>query len=126
VRKGRDVKATNKGILARLSGKGRKARPVDTAPVIVGEVPVADLEVHERDDYTLLRASIDRADDIEVRASTRSAALVGMDVLVQVDAERMLALVKRAGSMGESTLKPVIMELAGIGRAHMANEAAGV
>lgn len=120
------MKATNKGILARLSGKGRKDRPVDTAPVIVGEVPAECLEVHETDEYTLLRVAIDRADRIGVMASTREAAKVGMDVLCRVDAPRMRELIVASGAMTGDALKRVIMELAGTGRAHMANQAAGV
>jgi hypothetical protein len=118
------MKATNKGILARITG--RRNKPVDTAPVIVGEVPVAELLVEETDEFTLLKVAIDRADRIDVKASTRQAAVVGMDVLSQADHNRMRMLIRLSGAMTGEALRNVIMELAGIGRAHMANEAAGV
>lgn len=113
------MKASTKAVLARLVG--RRARVVDVQPVITDVVPETELDVHETDAYTLLYAAIDRADSIDVKATTRHAALVGMEVLAESEPEELATIIKDAGAFGEDALKTAIMRLVGYGRAAMAN-----
>lgn len=113
------AKATNVGILARL--KGRRNKPIDTAPVIVGEVPAESLAVEETTGYVLLYAAIDRASKLDVHAGTRRAAMEGMEVLRDTDPSRLQTCIELSGSMAGEPLRRVIMELAAIGRAHAVN-----
>lgn len=116
------MKATNSGILARLKGRRNRPVPVDTAPVITGEVPAESLEVHETDEFLMLRVSIDRASALDIHSGTRRAAMEGMDYLSETDVRRLRELIRLSGSMAGEPLRRVIMELAAIGRAQTVNK----
>lgn len=109
------MKATRKGVLGRLFG--RKVKATDSRPVVTDVVPDADLSVHETEGFQLLGRAINRADHLDIKASTRRAAMDGMSRLAESDPGRMREIIREAGACGAASLRAAIMELAAVGRA---------
>lgn len=119
--RGENVKATVKGLLSRRAGRAarRKAQEAESGPLITDDVPEAELDVHETEGFMLLSRAINMADHLGFRATYRLAALRGMERMSDSDPERMRAIIREAGSFGETSLKRAINELAPVGKAHI-------
>lgn len=109
------MKATRKGVMGRILG--RKGKATDESPVVTEDVPEADLSVEDSDGFMLLSRAINFADGLGVQASTRRAAMTGMDKLAERDPSRMREIIGEVGAHGAGPLKAAIMELAAVGRA---------
>lgn len=120
------AKSLPKWILDRM--RGRQQERKDAAgeaalsgrkPAVTGVIPDDELPVQHRDAFMLLARSINMADSLGIKASTRRAALAGMTTLAEVDPGRMAAILDEAGAHGMVSLKTAILELAGYGRARV-------